>query len=204
MDRILTDKPRDRHDVIIVQEKLDGSNVAVARIAGDLVPLTRAGYRALTSPYEQHAHFHNWVVANPNRFDFLRDGERVSGEWLMQAHGTRYQLTHDPFVVFDLFRDGERVLFAELVSRASRAGLIIPHVLSIGPPLSVQAALERLGPHGFHGSVEPVEGAVWRVERLGKVDFLGKFVRSDKVDGKYLPELSGQPPVWNWYPNKKP
>lgn len=42
------------------------------------------------------------------------------------------------------------------------------------------------------------EGVVYRVERHGKVDFLCKWVRPDKVDGKYLPEISGKPPVWNW------
>ncbi len=30
------------------------------------------------------------------------------------------------------------------------------------------------------------------------VDFLVKYVRPDKIDGIYLPEVSGQPPVFNW------
>ena len=34
--RILTERARDKHDVVIVQEKLDGSNVAVARVNGAL------------------------------------------------------------------------------------------------------------------------------------------------------------------------
>lgn len=202
MDRILTEKPRDRHDCIIVQEKLDGSNVAVARHKGELIPLGRSGYRASSSKYEQHRHFHDWVFAHAGKFEFLEEGERVSGEWLMQAHGTRYRLAHDPFVAFDLFREGARVLFAEFVSRTNRAGLIIPRVLSIGPPMSIAAAMAALGEFGHHGSEDPVEGAVWRVERLGKVDFLGKYVRPEKVDGKYLPEISGDEAVWNWRPGK--
>jgi hypothetical protein len=32
------------------------------------------------------------------------------------------------------------------------------------------------------------------------VDFLAKWVRPDKVDGMYLPEISGKEPVWNWRP----
>lgn len=35
--RILTEKARDKHDRIIVREKLDGSNVAVARVNGELI-----------------------------------------------------------------------------------------------------------------------------------------------------------------------
>ena len=69
----------------------------------------------------------------------------------------------------------------------------------------------RLGSNGYHGAKELPEGAVWRVERnkaTGKrgetkrvVDFLVKYVRSDKVDGKYLPDIAKQPPIWNWFPN---
>jgi len=59
--RIATEKARDRHDRIIVQEKLDGSCVSVAKINGEIVPLGRAGYRAVSSPYEMHIRFATWV-----------------------------------------------------------------------------------------------------------------------------------------------
>lgn len=52
--RICTLEARDRHDSIVVQEKLDGSNVAMARLDGQIVALMRAGYRAETSPYAHH------------------------------------------------------------------------------------------------------------------------------------------------------
>jgi len=39
-----------------------------------------------------------------------------------------------------------------------------------------------------------------RVERNAKVDFLTKWVRPDKEDGRYLPDVSGQRAVWNWRP----
>ena len=35
-----------------------------------------------------------------------------------------------------------------------------------------------------------------------RVDFLAKYVRSDKVDGCLLPENTGRPAVWNWRPEK--
>ena len=69
MLRILTMKPRDRHDLIIVQEKLDGSNVCIAKIDGQLVPLGRSGYPAISSKYEQHRLFHLWVMQQPQRFE---------------------------------------------------------------------------------------------------------------------------------------
>src|SRR5438477_7366986 len=115
--RILTEKTRDKHDVIIVQEKLDGSNVCVARVGGVLIPLGRSGYPAISSKYEQHQLFAGWVFERLERFEFLVEGERLCGEWLAQAHGTRYQLTRDPFVAFDLMRGGERAAYAEFLER---------------------------------------------------------------------------------------
>ena len=204
--RILTERPRDRHDVIVVQEKLDGSNVAVARVGGDLLPLTRAGYHARDSHFTQHHLFADWFLTSRDRFEFLAEGERVSGEWLAQAHGTRYRLPHEPFVAFDLIHGQRRAPFAEFQERVGGAGLTLPHVVSVGPPVSVEAAMKALaslpGGNGAHGSHDPVEGAVWRVERRGEVDYLGKYVRPDKVDGKFLSGIGGGgEDVWNWHPN---
>ena len=51
--------------------------------------------------------------------------------------------------------------------------------------------------NGKHGAVDNVEGVIYRVERNSQVDFLTKFVRSDKEDGKYLPEQNGGVAIWN-------
>jgi hypothetical protein len=48
-----------------------------------------------------------------------------------------------------------------------------------------------------HGAIDQVEGAVWRVERKGIVDFLVKYVRHDKEDGKYFPEKNNGIITWN-------
>ncbi len=65
--RIATEAPRDRHDLVIVLEKLDGSNVGVARLNGALYPLNRSGYLATSSPYVQHQLFAAWVYENQDR-----------------------------------------------------------------------------------------------------------------------------------------
>src|SRR5258706_12259287 len=142
--RILTQKARDRHDVVFVQEKLDGSNVCVARIDGQLVTLGRAGYPAISSPHLQHRFFDLWMRRQVEQFAWLREGEGLCGEWLAQAHGTRYTLAHEPFVPFDLMRGGERAPYAEFVARVAVEGLVIPHLLSEGPPLAIDKALALL------------------------------------------------------------
>jgi len=201
--RIATVQTHDSHGLIIVQEKLDGSNVACFKCKGKLLPLTRAGNSAWSSPYEQHQLFARWVLENANRFAaVLHEGERVCGEWLAQAHGTRYALPHEPFVAFDLMVGTERLPMDEFINRMRIGQFVTPRELHRGGALSVAQAKKRLEPSG-HGALDPVEGAVWRCEREGRVDFVVKWVRPDKVDGLYLPQFSGRRPVWNWRPTAK-
>ena len=100
--QICTHRARDKHDIVTVQEKLDGSNCSVAKVNGRIVALGRAGYLAESSPFPQHHLFAKWVAANESRFSALLDeGERCCGEWLAQAHSTRYSLTHEPYVILN-------------------------------------------------------------------------------------------------------
>lgn len=192
--RIATQKKRDKHDLIIVQEKLDGSNVGVAKVNGEILALTRAGYLATSSPYKQHHYFAKWVEENKKRFnDLLEEKERICGEWLAMAHGTRYDLPHEPFVAFDIIKE-ERLPFYEFNRRC--IDFITPKIISIGEPLSIDKMKESILISG-HGAIDEVEGAIWRVERKGKVDFLCKFVQPSKQDGKYFPEITGNGEVWN-------
>jgi hypothetical protein len=198
--RICLEKPR-KGDRIIVTEKLDGACMSVAKINGDIVALTRSGYRAREGTFEHLRRFAPFVESHRAKFDaLLNDGERICGEWLIMAHGTMYDVLHQnfaPFIAFDLIRGKERVLREEFILRAWAAGIPTAALLSNGPDAcSIETALTRLGPYGQHGSIDPVEGAVWRVEREGRVDFLAKYVRQDKVDGKYLENVSGLAPVW--------
>jgi hypothetical protein len=194
-ERIATTKPRDKHDVVIVQEKLDGSNVGVALKDSKIYALTRSGYEAKTSPYQMHHVFSDWVYENESRFrKVLSEGYRLCGEWLHTAHSTIYDLPHEPFVVFDLMHEGsKRIIYTDFVDMVDGV-FVLPYLISSGPPVSVNDALSRLGDFGHHGAKEKIEGAVWRVERKGVVDYLCKYVRPDKVDGKYL---DGDKPILN-------
>lgn len=195
---IATKKTRDKHDRIIVQEKLDGSNVGIAKIENEIYPLTRAGYLANTSKYQHHCVFYDWAIRQKKRFlELLEDGERLCGEWLYQAHGTRYNLPHEPFVGFDIMNKHERLVYDEFDERTNKFDIIVPNLLSYGAGcVSVEEALKRIEVSG-HGAIDPVEGCVWRVERnkiinrstgerKWEVDFLVKYVRPEKIDGCYL------------------
>ena len=193
---------RDKHDFVVVQEKYDGSNVGVAKVRGYIVALTRSGYEAHTSPYQQHHVFSDWVNRNMLVFDaILNEGERICGEWMYQAHGLKYKIKGSAFVAFDLFNAAnERVLFNEFRQRIEDyqdkfhlAKTIWEGNVACG----IAQAFGLLRTEHPVTCLEKPEGAVWRVERKGKVDFLAKFVRPDHIPGRYVPGIKGTKTVLN-------
>lgn len=182
--RLLTEKCRDKYDLVVVQEKLDGSCVSVARLEDEIVALGRAGYLAESSSYEQHRMFSTYVTVNKERFKaLLKPGERVVGEWLAMAHGTKYKLKHEKFVPFDIMVDSKRLSWEETVNRLTPY-FTMPHVYHSGEPLSISRAKDFMQT-SYHGA-EQVEGVIYRMYRKGEFDFAAKYVRDDYVTGKYF------------------
>lgn len=214
--RIATEKKRDKHDRIIVTEKLDGSNVGVCKKEGCIIPLTRAGYWAKTSPFQQHKYFARWVAKNWKRFDLiLGEGERICGEWLLQAHGTRYDLGDiEPFAIFDIFDKNNNRYCEDDAWNINTQFAWVPKIsIDNWEPMSIETAIKELTKRNPFNAIDKREGVVWRVERnkiINKstgerkkvVDFLVKYVRPDKKDGIYLSEVSGKDPVWNCNPSR--
>ena len=70
----------------------------------------------------QHHLFAEWVRLpyNHDRFySVLCKGERIVGEWLAQAHGTRYRITlGEPFVCFDIMVDDTRLPFLPFLHKS--------------------------------------------------------------------------------------
>jgi hypothetical protein len=185
-------------DVIVVQEKLDGTCVAVVRGGDDLTAFGREGRPCAESRNEGRRAFDRWVRENLPRFAFLAKGERLVCEWLAVAHGTRYALPHEPVVLLDHFDAvGERAPLGRLREIAALAALPLPHLVHAGGAMAVAEALALLGAHGRHGAVDPAEGLVYRVESAGRVVALAKYVRSGKVDGCYLADHTGGEDVPN-------
>ncbi|ADV67510.1 RNA ligase family protein [Deinococcus maricopensis] len=181
LPRTLTPGP---HDTVWVQEKLDGTNVAVARVGDDLIALNRAGYRARDSRRLQGRLFDAWVHHHAPRFlAVLQPGERLIGEWLLYAHGTHYHLPHEPFVALDLMRGHERTPLPDL-HRRLRGGFVTPHLHAHGA--RDLAALHAACGHGGHGARTPPEGFIYRVERARRVLLVAKWVQPAYVTGAHF------------------
>lgn len=198
-ERILTERTRDKHDHILTFEKYDGSNLGIAKVDGRIVALTRAGHLGSTSPFEQHHHFSQWVAAREGLFhQLLFNGERLVGEWLMQAHGLIYSINVEPIVFFDLIAGKDRMLYKDLVARTHEHGLPLPRLLREGGPVRVETLLPILNARtvGME-SVDPPEGIVYRLERQGEVDFLDKWVRADFPTGLYCIGVDEKDLIWH-------
>ena len=155
---------------VIVQEKLDGSCVAILRDAtGKLEARGREGNLAAESRNDARRMFSTWLADNAARLSkVIGEEEVLVGEWLALVHGTRYRLHHEPFVAFDLLKAGRvRVTVDELSERLAPAGVRMPAVVHRGAPCGTSAACVLLGEHGRHGAIDPPEGLVYRVEHGG-------------------------------------
>jgi len=187
-EHILTIGTRDKHDTVLVFEKYDGSNVGIAKKNGKIYALTRSGYEANTSPYKQHHLFSDWVSKRKKMFsNILQEGERIAGEWMLQAHGLRYDIMLEPIVFFDLFNaNNERKSFAEWSEDFPHKSMIA-RLIHCGCAMKVEDLLPKLNAKTPRiKSIGEPEGMIYRVERKGKVDFLAKWVRPDFEAGKYI------------------
>ena len=191
-------------DQIVVMEKIDGSCCAVLKQNGAIIPLIRNGYPAAGSVWRQHRMFARWVRDREDLFAAcLDDGDRVVGEWLAQAHGTRYDLAgRQPFVVFDYFSGDQRIPADRAQRRVVAHWLAFVPVLAAGPAaVPIPKALTLLGEHGHYGALDPAEGVVYRRETPDGRIFLAKYVRPEAEPGRYLTgDDDPDTAVWNWRP----
>lgn len=188
-EKILTEKTRDRHDLIVVTEKYDGSNIGIARKGDQIFALTRSGYEAHTSPYGQHHIFSQWVKDRKADFlELLADGERLVGEWLYQVHGTFYKIadSENPVVFFGLIDNVNRKRTrAALIQRLEWTDYRPARLLHDGPAITPGQLVQRLNEGCNYFTGQPPEGMVYQCERKGFIDFMGKWVRPGFEPGKY-------------------
>lgn len=182
--KYLTESKPSKNHQVVVQTKLDGSCLSVAKIGGELVPIGRSGYLVASAPYAELREFLDYVEEYKDRFDrLLNEGERVVGEWVKYALSTKYVINshRQLFRPFDIMVGHERIHWRLLDERVCQVGFRPVDTLSVGEavPVDVARALQN----------DPnAEGLVYRMENLknGRVEYLAKWVRSDYEPGKLM------------------
>lgn len=166
---------------VIVQELLDGRAVSVLNAAGEIQPYV-ATKPAWESASETDRRFASWASYYAVRFSLiLKPGERALGVWPDQAG---YSLMgRDPFAVTDILDATERPLSYDRVTHRLAARFAVLPVLYDGEQsISLEAALDLLGPHGHYGALGPPLGLTWRVEYDGQPLFTHRIYLAHMSD----------------------
>jgi hypothetical protein len=179
-------------DSLIVEEKLDGTNVGIHFNNGELVLQCR-GHLITEGMHPQYGLFKQWATVK--RFVLEeRLGQRfiLFGEWLYARHSVHYRKLPHYFFEFDMY-DKERGEFIDLKQRLELLnGTGIQTVPVIHQGKIARADLEgHIGPSWFDSQFEnPVtgrndnlmEGLYLRIEVRGVVTGRAKFVRPEFVE----------------------
>lgn len=160
----------------VVEEKLDGANVVAWLESGRVECALRSGTGAQDRG-GQLGPLRAWIAERSDQLRDLLAGRALYAEWLLTAHGVRYDALPAYLVGLDLW--SETSGFVGLDTRnelLSRAGLVGPPELHRGTIGSIDRLEELLGPSRV-GS-EQMEGAVVRALD-GRKPRIAKLLRAD-------------------------
>lgn len=189
-EEILTSRKVKKDEEVIVLEKVDGTNVSIININNEIFGVTKSGYDVRNSPYEHIRKFQDFLEKNKKKYiEILKNGGKISGEWMIKTHSVFYDIKHEPFIAFDFqLMNKERYSYDDLKAICSKYEIVPIGMVHRGDSIDVNSAIHKLG-HGFHGAVDKPEGIVYRLERNGKVIFMAKHVR-EGINSKYMNDES--------------
>jgi hypothetical protein len=178
---------------LVVEEKLDGTNVGVHFTAAGRLVLQCRGHEITSGMHPQYDLFKQWVVGSrPVLEAMLEDRRILFGEWLYAKHSVHYRALSHYFFEFDIF-DKDAAAFLDLEARLALldgTGVHTVPVLHQGPV--GEAELRALvGPSRFDSSFDNpltgrpddlMEGVYLRTEAGGVVTGRAKLVRPEFVE----------------------
>jgi len=182
-----------KKDLVIVTEKYDGSNTTILRKGYELICIQRNGYLCCDAPFLHLQYFVNFVNKYALKFLLLlKDGERCVCEWLLQRHGTIYDIKNeiDLLVVLGIFdSQNKENHYFQMKEKVEQVGLHPPRLLYCEHSgvdfADLEAELNKGSVFAKCVGGFP-EGAVWQMEHKGEVRYRAKYVRQGFDAGRYL------------------
>jgi hypothetical protein len=180
-------------DSLVVEEKLDGTNVGIHFTTAGRMVLQCRGHEITTGMHPQYDLFKQWTFGKrPVLEAMLEDRFILYGEWLYARHSIHYRALPHYFFEFDIY-DKDRQAFLDLATRMvmlNGTGLHTVPVLSTGR--CTEADLRRfIRPSQFDSAFDnPItgrtdnlmEGVYLRTEAGGLVTGRAKLVRPEFVE----------------------
>ena len=178
---------------LIVEEKLDGTNVGIHFTTRGRMVLQCRGHEITEGMHPQYDLFKQWTsVKRPALEAMLGNRFILYGEWLYAKHSVHYRALPHYFFEFDLY-DKDAAQFLDLATRLQildGTGLHTVPVLHRGP--ATEEELRALiGPSAFDSAFDnPItgrtdhlmEGLYVRTEAGGHVTGRAKMVRPEFVE----------------------
>ena len=185
-DKILSDAS------LIVEEKLDGTNVGLHFSDGQLILQCR-GHEITAGMHPQYDLFKQWATVKQNLFEQMLGEQYIMyGEWMYAKHCIHYQQLPHYFFEFDMF-DKFTEQFLTLEDRQEileDTGIETVPIVHQGET-SIKDLLELIAPSGFDASFEHptsgkiddlIEGLYLRTENEQRVTARAKFVRPEFIE----------------------
>ncbi|CAN5737205.1 RNA ligase family protein [soil metagenome] len=178
---------------LIVEEKLDGTNVGLHFATDGRMALQCRGHLITEGMHPQYDLFKQWAaVKRPALEERLGDRFLLFGEWVYARHSVHYRRLPHYFFEFDVYDKQDRA-FLDLERRlALLAGVGIPTVPVVHTgPLPRERLGELIGPSRFDSRFDNpltgrtddrMEGLYLRTEASGVVTGRAKFVRPEFVE----------------------
>lgn len=178
---------------LIVEEKLDGTNVGIHFTSAGRLVLQCRGHEITAGMHAQYDLFKQWTMGKrPVLEAMLEDRLLLFGEWLYARHSLHYRRLPHYFFEFDIY-DKQRKTFLDLVSRLEHlegTGIVTVPVVHRGP-VTVEQLPGLIGLSRFDSVFENpltgrtdnlMEGLYLRTEAGGCVTGRAKFVRAEFVE----------------------
>jgi hypothetical protein len=178
---------------LIVEEKLDGTNVGIHFTKAGAMALQCRGHLITEGMHPQYDLFKQWaVVKRPVLEEHLGDRYILFGEWVYARHSVHYRRLPHYFFEFDIY-DKEARAFLDLERRMNLlegSGIRTVPVLYRGA-IDRERLLALIGPSRFDSQFENpltkrtddlMEGLYLRTEAGGVVTGRAKVVRPEFVE----------------------
>src|SRR5258708_3651486 len=178
---------------LIVEEKLDGTNVGIHFTSAGHMVLQCRGHEITTGMHAQYDLFKQWTMGKrPVLEAVLEDRLLLFGEWLYARHSVHYRGLPHYFFEFDIY-DKQRRMFLDLAVRREKlegTGIVTVPVVHRGPATADELQA-LIGPSQFDSVFENpltgridhlMEGLYLRTEADGGVTGRAKFVRPEFVE----------------------
>lgn len=178
---------------LIVEEKLDGTNVGIHFTTDSQMMLQCRGHLITEGMHPQYDLFKQWsMVKRAVLEQMLGCGFILFGEWLYARHSVHYQKLPHYFFEFDIYDKQNQVFlsFDRRMAMLAGTGIRTVPILHTGPVKKEQLG-SLIGPSRFASRFENpgngridrlMEGLYVRTEAGGTVTARAKYVRAEFVE----------------------